>query len=131
MNDQKFWAVLSGITELAEDYKNYKHLPVKFGIEKTIIARMERFVREYRGETIAEPKPKKSEMPCNCHKDLPQIVKDAVEDVKAKLTDDKTCAVIIFRVDELKKGDWSVQERIDSDRFPKSQNGQCRSRKSF
>lgn len=43
-----------------------------------------------------EEKPMKSEMPCNCK---PKTLQEIIEEAKAELTDNKTFAAVVFRLD--------------------------------
>ena len=66
-------------------------------INKIIADTTEEFVAAFNTK-ISDYKKPKSEMPCNCA-ESPKTLQDIIDEAKAKLTDKKTFAAIVFRAD--------------------------------
>lgn len=95
MEKKKFDEYTRGISSLVRVYNESNSVVAAEKLKEDIVEVAESFVREYRGENIAE---EKSEMPCNCA-ESPKTLQDIIDETKAKLTDNKTSAAIVFRAD--------------------------------
>ena len=74
-------------------------------IHQIIADTVKKFLKAFNAEMEAEVKnslnpselPKKSEMPCNCRQ---KTLQEIIDEAKAELTDSKTFAAIVFRLDD-------------------------------
>ena len=93
MDKKKFSELVTEMKNLTSDFYFAETYEIKDLAAKMIVATASELV------TVAdETKPKKSEMPCNCL-EKSKTLQEVIDEAKAELTDGKTFAAIVFRVD--------------------------------
>ena len=92
MDKKKFSELVTEMKNLTSDFYFAETYEIKDLATKMIVATASELLN------AAGATPKKSEMPCNCL-EKSKTLQEVIDEAKAELTDGKTFAAIVFRVD--------------------------------
>ena len=93
--EMEITAIITELQGLANDWASLNTYAISEQAERLIINKARELVKLADAKKIV---PKKSELPCNCL-EKSKTLQEVIDEAKAELTDGKTFAAIVFRVD--------------------------------